>query len=269
MVAERTSGGRDLDSEGLADGAEGFVDLADVGAMVGVGEFADGGFADAEAAGEFDLGDSLVAHGRVEGELGRNDGWDGNERLTRQGLAGFRDVPLLVDVAGEGGGEGILGQGQSFGRVCAAGDGFRDVGKGGDEAAVFVGRKVTGVCVDDGSEVLSVDVQLPEHGGQQSPGQFALLDGGETRSDVESSVAALAAGRIEAEVLTCVAGLPPCPPDEFAAGHCGRFAPLSAIDKGDGRERRGRRSRITRRSRQGFGLCRRFRGGGWGGLGWS
>lgn len=218
-IALSDSGGGDLDSEALADGAEGLVDLADVGAVVGVGEFADGGFADAEAASEFDLGDSLVAHGRVEGELGRNDRWDGNERLTRQGLAGFRDVPLLVDVAGEGGGEGILGQGQGFGRVCAAGDGFRDVGEGDDEAAVFVGREVAGVGVDHGSEVLSIDVQLPKHGGQQSPGQFALLDGGETRSDVESTVAAFAAGRIEAEVLARVAGVSPCPPDEFAAGH--------------------------------------------------
>ena len=50
-IALSDSGGGDLDSEALADGAEGLVDLADVGAVVGVGEFADGGFADAEAAG--------------------------------------------------------------------------------------------------------------------------------------------------------------------------------------------------------------------------
>lgn len=133
-----------MDGEALADGPEGLVNLADVGAVVGVGEFADGGFADAEAAGELDLGDLLRAHGRIEGELGRNDGEDGYDGLPRQGLAGFRDFPLLVDVGGEGGGEGVLSQRQGLGPVGAAGDGFGDVGEGGDEAAVFVGGEVTG-----------------------------------------------------------------------------------------------------------------------------
>ena len=218
-IALSDSGGGDFDSEALAEGSERPVDLADVGAVVGVGELADGGFADAEAAGEFDLGDSLRAHGRIEGELGRNDGWDGNHRLTSQGLAGFRDIPLLVNVAGEGGGEGVLGERQGLGPVGAAGDGFGDVGEGGDLAAVFIGCEVATVGVDHGLEVPSIDVQLPQHGGQQAFGQLALLDRCEPRTDVESTVAAFATCRIEAEVLTCVAGVPPCPPDEFTAGH--------------------------------------------------
>lgn len=219
LVAGRGSGGGDFDSEALSDGSECLVDLADVGPVVGVGELADGGFADAEAAGEFDLGDALGAHGRVEGELGRNDGGDRYDGLTSQGLAGFRDLPLLVNVAGEGGGKGVLGERQGLGPVWAAGDGFGDVGEGGDEAAVFIGREVTGVGVDHGSEVLSIDVQLPQHGGQQAFGELALLDGGEARNDMESTVAAFAMCRIEAEVLTCVAGVPLCPSDEFTAGH--------------------------------------------------
>ena len=71
--------------EALSDGSECLVDLANVRSVVGVGELADGRLADAEAAGEFDLGDSLGAHGRVEGKLGRNDGWEPVRRAAQAG----------------------------------------------------------------------------------------------------------------------------------------------------------------------------------------
>ena len=68
------SGNGDLDLWSPAYRSERFLHLADVGAVVWVGQLAQGGLADAQPAGKLDLGDAVGPHSRVQGELGGDDG---------------------------------------------------------------------------------------------------------------------------------------------------------------------------------------------------
>ena len=63
--------------------SERFVHSADMGAVVWVGQLAQGGLADAQPAGKLHLGDALGPRGLVQGEFGGCDGrlayWGWNE----------------------------------------------------------------------------------------------------------------------------------------------------------------------------------------------
>ena len=52
------------------NGSERLLDLADVGTMVWIDKPADGGLTQTEAFGQGDVGNTLLAHGPVQGHLG-------------------------------------------------------------------------------------------------------------------------------------------------------------------------------------------------------
>lgn len=164
------SGGGDLDLDRSAQSTKRTLNLADVGTVVRVGELANGGLAETKPAGKFNLRDALVPHCREERKFCGNDGGHRHSCLTRERRAWLRDVPLLVHITGQSGRERIFGQSQDFGSVGTAGDGLRDVRESGNKAAILIGFKDAGVFVDHRSEVLSVDLKLTQHRGNESPG---------------------------------------------------------------------------------------------------
>ena len=62
-VPRSRSGGGDLDFDGASHSPECFLYLADVGAVVRIGQLAYRGLTNAQPAGEFHFGDALRAHG--------------------------------------------------------------------------------------------------------------------------------------------------------------------------------------------------------------
>ena len=102
-----------LEHQAASDGSQGFLDLADMGAVVGVQKLVYGAFAHTQASGESDLGDALSAYRRVQGQLGRDDRWDGDEFLTTGGRAWSRDVLATMDTGAQDGRQCVFGHGAS------------------------------------------------------------------------------------------------------------------------------------------------------------
>ena len=98
-----------LDHQAASDGSEGLLHLTDVGALVGVQQLAYGALAQTQASGEGNLGDALAAHRRIEGELGRGNGRNGDEFLARGRGAWSRDLLTALNAGAQGRGQGILG----------------------------------------------------------------------------------------------------------------------------------------------------------------
>ena len=85
----------DLGYEAAPNGPERLLDLADVGAVVRVGQLSYGGLADTQPVGKLHFGNALSAHSRVQRELGGNHGRYGDDLLTirppgwEQGMSHF------------------------------------------------------------------------------------------------------------------------------------------------------------------------------------
>ena len=115
------------------------MDLADVGAVVRIGQLSHSRLANAKPACKFYFGDALGAHSRKESKLCGDYGRHGDEFLTIDGLSGYRDVPLLVDISGQRRCEGVFRHCHCLRPVASAGNGLRNVWEGGYQDSVFIG----------------------------------------------------------------------------------------------------------------------------------
>ena len=66
------------------------------------------GFADPQAAGKLRVADTLLVHRRIERQLGGNHSWHRDKLLTGDRLARRGDIPLRVDICGQGCSESVF-----------------------------------------------------------------------------------------------------------------------------------------------------------------
>ena len=130
-----------------------------------------------------------------------------------------------MDISRQGCSKCVLRHRQGLGTVASAGVGLRHVGECGYQSAIFIGGQLTWVCVDHGSELPSVDVQLAQQGSQYDLRQLAPLHRSELGASVESAVTAFTTSRIETEGLSSLVSLVPSSPNELTARHRLTIAP--------------------------------------------
>ena len=103
---------------------ERIFNVTDVGAMVRVHEFADGGFRDAEPATQRHLGHALCAHDGIMRQLGGHDGGQGQQVLSFGERAWRGNVATGMNVSGQGGAQGFQ---LYFSKSTGAGSGPENV----------------------------------------------------------------------------------------------------------------------------------------------
>ena len=124
--------------------------------MVGIDEPANRRLAQSQAPGEVTPGDTLLAHGQIECDFGGYHRWNRDDILTIRHGPWTRYVPLLLNIARQSTGQGILCHRCGFRPIVSAGKSFRHIGKGDGKSTVFFRRKDAGVRVSH-SEILLPD----------------------------------------------------------------------------------------------------------------
>ena len=221
-------GGFVFDHQGAAKEFEGVLDLADMGAMVRVGELADGGFRNPQSICQGHLGHALRPHGGAEGQLGGHDGRQGHEVLSFGNGARGRNVAAFVNVTGQSDGQGVLGQRQSLLAGFAGGQGLGDIGEGDGQPTLLVRGQGAGVGVTH-LEIPLLDLQLFEHGVKEAGRYLAALYCGEVLADVKPSVTALAMRGLEPAILSGFFGVSLGAFNEFCSVHVVIIALKGAI----------------------------------------
>ena len=92
----------------MSNGAERLLYLTDVRPVIRIGQLPYCRLGDTKPAGEFCFGDKLNSHGGVERKLGGHDGGYSDQVLAFCQPAGDRNLPLLMNISCQSGGESIF-----------------------------------------------------------------------------------------------------------------------------------------------------------------
>src|SRR5689334_12381361 len=113
--------------------------------MIGIEHAAHNCLADAEAAGEFGVGDLVFAHGKIEGQLAGDPQRHRNKALATLQLRGSRDRSTIRDPGRDYTAKAIDGFLEGFGKICAVCMGTWEVRETHKQPATLVWLKLSWV----------------------------------------------------------------------------------------------------------------------------